>query len=722
MKHLHVFILFVCFAIAAISHDAEAQSTEIYRPAWSPTNGPFGGSITSFTSRDIFVFAGTASGGVFRTQDQGLAWQPMNTGLPSLRVRGLASNSTMVFAVVDDGTGTLVRSQDNGNTWITVFKGISAFRTIHIDNNNLYIGTETGFYRSTNNGDGLTYVPNNINDIVSITSLNQTILISTGTGGRIVRSTDNGTSVSKSLDGVVPGRLFASGGTIFAGTPSGGVFRSTDIGISWTQTTLATEAKAFTADGTTIFAGTENAVYRSTNNGTTWIQVWKNELLSQIIQSMLTLGSGNGKIHFLGTNNGIYRSKDDGATWEAASNGITGGYSINSIAAFTDITGSDPNMDRIWFAATNGGGVFRTTNAGGDWKYANTGLTELNVNTLLAIASTATLYAGTNGSGVFRSTDKGASWTQTGTSGLRNAGISSIVPLGTMLFAGTSGSGVYRCINNGAWQYAGPTNFNVSAITNIGNTLFAAVYDRNVFRSIDVYSPNWNTTSPENNWENITSNLPTKSISALSAQGTTLYAGTDKRGVFRSTDKGFTWIESNIGLTTPFKAITEFLVSGPLLYASTEGNGIFFSIDSAKTWTAMNVNLTDKNVLSLAISRRSKSVLGTLLAGTSGSGVFQGAVDLTSVHTTSGSAFTTMEGRAFPNPVQDFVTVETSVRANSTVRTKILSLTGAVLFEYQEHSQSTVFRRMIDFTSAPRGTYLLEVEDGTSRFLEKIIK
>ena len=59
---------------------------------------------------------------------------------------------------------------------------------------------------------------------------------------------------------------------IYAGTSANGVYRSSDNGLSWTQTGLATgEVKGITVSGNNIFAATyANDVQVSTNNGLTW--------------------------------------------------------------------------------------------------------------------------------------------------------------------------------------------------------------------------------------------------------------------------------------------------------------------------------------------------------------------------------------------------------------------------------------------------------------------
>jgi hypothetical protein len=65
--------------------------------------------------------------------------------------------------------------------------------------------------------------------------------------------------------------LAASGTTLLAG--ASGVFRSTDNGANWTEINTglaATGVNALAVRGTTLFAGSSGGAFRSTDNGNTW--------------------------------------------------------------------------------------------------------------------------------------------------------------------------------------------------------------------------------------------------------------------------------------------------------------------------------------------------------------------------------------------------------------------------------------------------------------------
>ncbi|HEX7605635.1 MAG TPA: hypothetical protein VF348_02920, partial [Usitatibacter sp.] len=61
----------------------------------------------------------------------------------------------------------------------------------------------------------------------------------------------------------------------------------------------------------------------------------------------------------------------------------------------------------------------------------------------------------------------------------------------------------------------------------------------------------------------------------------TLYAGTDGGGVFKSTDSGGTWAAANTGLTNlTVQALAIDPSTSSTLYAGTDGGGVFKSTDS----------------------------------------------------------------------------------------------------------------------------------------------
>ena len=120
-------------------------------------------------------------------------------------------------------------------------------------------------------------------------------------------------------------------------------------------------------------------VFRSTNQGETWIKVDSSPSVHQLIT--------NGKYVFAGTSKGVYRSSDNGATW-----GDTGlsTFEVYSFAIYKN------NI----FAGTHGNGIFLSNDNGTTWTDVSIGIP--NVVVLSMIIQGNYIFAGTGGSSVFR--------------------------------------------------------------------------------------------------------------------------------------------------------------------------------------------------------------------------------------------------------------------------------------------------------------------------------
>lgn len=108
-------------------------------------------------------------------------------------------------------------------------------------------------------------------------------------------------------------------------------------------------------------------------------------------------------------------------------------------------------------------------------------------------------------------------------------------------------------------------------------------------------------------------------LSLATAKDGTVYVGTFREGVFRSTDQGKTWQSVNSGLKR--KEVKTLLAVGNLLYAGT-ADGVYGLNRAGDRWTVVTSGLDEILVHALA-----QSADGTLYAGTSGKGVLRFKAD-----------------------------------------------------------------------------------------------
>lgn len=387
--------------------------------SWTPvntglSNGFGSNSFVAYSLAKIgdAIFAGT-DGGVFLTTNMGANWTSVNaglqTGLTGKIVYDLKSSGNAILASTYNGVS---RSTNNGSNWTTANKGMSAqnVQSLAIKGNIVFAGTyNPNVFSSADNGTtwsaanpGLSYLGTFVgaNMINAILVKNDVLFAGSG-GGGVLKSIDNGANwitVNAGLDYHDVLSLTKNESYLYAGTSNGGVYRSPDDGGSWTAVNsglpknflgdVITKIYAFTVIGDDLFIGTgksnfNGAVYRSSDNGESWVKV-SNGLNPQFdFTTLATLGNNL----FAGSFAGVFVSANAGESWTTVVSGLSSTW-VNSLAT------SGNNL----FAGTYGG-VFISSDNGNSWVEKNPGLTDLRVNAL--VASETHLFAGTFASSVF---------------------------------------------------------------------------------------------------------------------------------------------------------------------------------------------------------------------------------------------------------------------------------------------------------------------------------
>ncbi len=215
----------------------------------------------------------------------------------------------------------------------------------------------------------------------------------------------------------------ATGNTWFAGSVSGGIWKTTNGGESWENLTpllpnLSTAALAFAPSNTpVIYAGTGegyggegmvsgNGIFVSVNKGQSW------ELMPSTTAddrfrfvNKIWVDPADDSILVVATNKGIFKSFDGGQNWAEP---YTVGYAIQDIV-------QNPLNPNVLYAGANSLGVLKSTDRGNSWHNSSNGFTECyRVSLSVSPADTSCIFAGVEAPGqqthVYRSTDGGNSW------------------------------------------------------------------------------------------------------------------------------------------------------------------------------------------------------------------------------------------------------------------------------------------------------------------------
>ncbi|MBI4535063.1 MAG: T9SS type A sorting domain-containing protein [Ignavibacteriae bacterium] len=236
-----------------------------------------------------------------------------------------------------------------------------------------------------------------------------------------------------------------SQGHLFAASYTSGVYRSTDGGTTWVQvnsglmfsSALGMAVNPLSGD---LFVSSGARIYRSTTNGENWVAQDSTTFLSGAWRLVVN----NQGILFAAPNSSdsLRRSSDDGLTWRAAHNGLPqGGTQELRIHANGDI-----------YICMRNNWVFRSSDNGENWTALPRPFPPLPYVDADAIAfgSGSEIYVGDDGWGFFKSTDGGSSWEQLN-SGLPNQYVWALaVSNRGHLFAGLASDGVYRSTDGGA--------------------------------------------------------------------------------------------------------------------------------------------------------------------------------------------------------------------------------------------------------------------------------
>ena len=232
-----------------------------------------------------------------------------------------------------------------------------------------------------------------------------------------------------------------------AATQGGGIYTSTNGGISWEANTnapaeLAWQGIASSADGIRLAAVVNDSgsggIFTSTNGGATWTgssvgpdQWYAIASSADGTRLAAVLNSGNP--------GGIYTSTNGGATWTQTGMLIQGNW--QSIASSADGT-------RLAVAAANGANICTSTNGGVTWTV--TSAPSAGWNGIASSADGLRLTAVNYDLGsIYISADGGNTWAQSGAPGQAWQSVASSAD-GRRLTAGTYNNSIWTSLDSGA--------------------------------------------------------------------------------------------------------------------------------------------------------------------------------------------------------------------------------------------------------------------------------
>jgi photosystem II stability/assembly factor-like uncharacterized protein len=615
-----------------------------FAPAWKfagPTN--IGGRISAlaFNPKDTkIVYAGAATGGVFKSADRGLSWRPVFDEQAVLPVGDIAvdpNDPNVLYVGTGEANGGhnnfsgagVFKSTDAGATWNLM--GLAATTTIGrividpTNSNRVFVaavgsyfgnGPERGVYRSLNAGQ---------------------------TWERVLFVNDSTGAIDLVIDPKNPATLFAAiwqrvrrpTRAQLTGEASG-IYRSTDGGTMWQRLGVANGLPSPSASigriGLAICAtkpenlyalyisnNSYGGLYRSQNGGASWTKTDPNNSLSSGFASF-SWYFGNVRVNpndpeqVFVLDTALMGSFDGGRTWP-----IFYGYGGPANLHVDHHALSFDPADPRYIIDGNDGGINISSDAGYRWNKVEALPVTQFYQITIDPSRPARLYGGTQDNGTVR-TANGLldNWDEIyGGDGFyvivdpTNSNIIYAESQNGGLGKSTNGGSSFRGATNGI-SGAEPKNWATPVVMDPNNHNVLYYGTNRVYRTVDGASL-WRPISPRLTNPNSPALLGTITTIAVAPNNSAvIYAGTDDSNVWVTADTGATWKEISAAL--PVRWVTRVAVdpaNANIAYVTFSGlkwnspqSHVFRTTDMGATWQDISGNLPDAPVNTIVVDSK----------------------------------------------------------------------------------------------------------------------
>ncbi len=560
------------------------QYAELRQGEWiqkGPTN--IGGRVTGIAldpTNGNIIYAGAADGGVLKSTDGGVNWTILTDHFSTLSVGDVAidpNNPNTIYAGLGeanlagdnyDGDG-LYRTTDGGASWANIglaqVKRIGRVAVHPTDPNIIFVAaagaqhsadTARGVYRTTDWG---------------------------VTWEKVLFVSDSTSAIDLRIHPTHPDTIYAamwerlrSPTRRKAGGPTSGIYRSTDMGTTWTELT--------------------NGLPSGRNKGRIGVALCQNS--PNVLYAIYT--------DSIGYFDAVYKTTDGGNLWaptvEQPPNDLY--YSFGWY--FGQIRVHPTDSDVVYVLGVP---LYRTTNGGGTW-YDVSGSQHVDHHALEFDNTNPNHIVDGNDGGVYYSTNSGTVWTKSYNLPVTQfyaATIDRLNPERT--YGGTQDNGTLRTLtgNIDDWHMIlGGDGFYCMVDYTDANTIYAEYQWGNLMKSTDGgydfnYAMDGISGGDRTNWSTpvvMDSNNPL-----------VLYYGANR--LYKTTDGAEYWYAISGDLTNgpgpsflTYGTITTIAVSrtnGDVIYVGTDDANVWVTTDGGSNWTSINSGLPDRWVTRVAV-------------------------------------------------------------------------------------------------------------------------
>ncbi|MCF8367641.1 MAG: T9SS type A sorting domain-containing protein [Bacteroidales bacterium] len=521
------------------------------------------------------IFAGTASGGIFKSTDNGASWEAVFEDALSLSIGDIAI-APNDYHIMYAGTG-----EANAGGGSQTYEG-----------NGIYLSTD----------EGNTWEEAGLPESRNI--------------GRLAVHPESSETV-----------YAAAMGNLFADTPDRGIYKTTNGGVHWenvlyiSDSTGAIDVAINPTDPEIVYAvmwervrrpnrrsygGPTSAIYRSTDEGNSWTKL-TNGLPggSDIGRIGISICEAEPEIIYaiyadkIGYFKGVYKSTDGGNFWSQVNDGALNSC-YQSYGWWFGRIKTDPVNPNIAYVV--GFDLYKTNDGGDSWANISAGSVhvdqhEIYINPL----NNNQLLLGNDG-GLYTSENGGNNWIW-----INNLPITQFYTCEIdsqhpeRIYGGTQDNGTNRTLSGGIddWENIyGGDGFYVLVDPENPNYIFVEYQYGNLARSTDGGVSFTQAMNGINSGDRMNWNTP---IVFNPANPFTLYYGSEK--VYKSTNHAESWtaisndLTNGPGVNLTYGTITTISVSPineDLIYVGTDDGNVWRTADGGQEWTKISADLPNR--------------------------------------------------------------------------------------------------------------------------------
>jgi len=261
-----------------------------------------------------------------------------------------------------------------------------------------------------------------------------------------------------------------------------------------------------------------------------------------------------------------------------------------------------PTHPSVRLAATQGRGVLRSTDSGATWASTIAGVDDAWV-VRFDPKQPLTAYAGTQTAGLYKSVDEGKTWAPQN-HGLNNVDVRSIDLSSGLILVGTAQGAYYSDDGAASWHTLGLDSLSIAAMAILpkagGVSLFAGADNGAAGAGYLLTSE-----GTGGSWAVVKGNFPGDAVVASLAVASAPSGGSDppvlagtSQGLFRTDDRGVTWVPLSGLPTTDFNTALFNPANPDQIYAGSDGDqgngGVFRSLDRGASWSGLGAGLPVK--------------------------------------------------------------------------------------------------------------------------------